>query len=271
MNKTVMEIKSRGDYGNAAILFNGDECSSPVAFFRKVYTIIFIFYLPACALQPQEITSDNYNQAYEKAIKDAATAESNEISKNLVAIVPSNKNLLWKGEDKDRSVLMLTWTSWDGYDQSIGRSVTIEREVWVTAVPELKVFCQKLENKTKLVVRLEQLLGLPVGSGKTKFVEFWVKPSDLFRPSADPEISDHEAEINFPVSRYFIIDDAYQSWFTDLKSQSYGKDGYPWTRLGYTYDWGSSVSEVGLSEFVIAKGATIEVHAISSTMDYCQK
>jgi hypothetical protein len=236
----------------------------------KILAIFFILSLPACAIQPREINPDNYHQAFEKAIKDAAIAEPSEIDKNLVAIVPTNKDLRWKGGGKNKSVLMLTWTSWNGYDQSVGRSVTTEKEIWVTPVPELKVFCQNLENNGELVVRLEQLLGLPVGSGKSKFVELWVKPTDLFRPSADPEISDHEAEIDFPMSRFSKIDEAYQKWFIHLKSKSYGKDGYPWTRLGYTYDWGSSSSEVGLSEFVIAKGAVLEVHAISSTTQYCQ-
>ena len=43
-----------------------------------------------------------------------------------------------------------------------------------------------------LELRLKQLLGLPSASQKVWFVEFYVEPSDLFRPSADPEINDME-------------------------------------------------------------------------------
>ena len=46
---------------------------------------------------------------------------------------------------------------------------------------------------------------------------------------------------------------------------------YPWTRLGYAYDWGNPQSEVGLSEFVIKKGALVQIHAVTFIDDYCLK
>jgi hypothetical protein len=120
-------------------------------------------------------------------------------------------------------------------------------------------------------LRLEQLLGLPPENGKTKFVELWVSPKDLFRPSPDPEVSDHEAELNFPESdRFITVNEEYRQWFLSLKQRSYGADGYPWTRLGYTYDWGNPNHEIGVSEFVIRAGAEVMIHAILNTMDYCQ-
>ena len=97
----------------------------------------------------------------------------------------------------------------------------------------------------------------------------WVKPGDLFRPSADPEISDCEAETEFRrQNRYVTVSDDYVKWFNELKMRSYSADGYPWTRLGYTYDWGDRHCHIGLSEFVIMPGATVEINAISPTMDY---
>ena len=246
-------------------------CTLPVVFFSNVGVIALFLLLQGCATQPHLVSIDDYHLAYEKAVKDAAIAEPDEIYKDLVAIVPSNKELHWKDKGEDQSVLVLTWTSWSGYDQSVGQSMTLEQDVWVTAVPKLKVFCENLSKETDLVIRLKQLLGLPLDSDKTKFVEIWVRPKDLFRPSADPEISDHEAEIDFPTSKFYTLDEGYQKWYIELKIKSYGENGYPWTRLGYTYDWGNSNSEVGLSEFVIGKGAAIEVHAISSTIDYCRQ
>jgi hypothetical protein len=160
--------------------------------------------------------------------------------------------------------------------------MVLPQELWVTTVPELRNFCKRAglvpDNTT---IRLEQLLGLPPGAGKTKFVELWVKPKDLFRPSPDPEISDHEAGLDFPVSDEFVkVDREYKRWFTCvgtntsskycLKEKSYGKDGYPWTRLGYTYDWGNPDNEIGLSEFVVRKGATVEIQSVWPTLDYCR-
>ena len=99
----------------------------------------------------------------------------------------------------------------------------------------------------------------------------WVLPHDLFRPAPDPEISDHEAELDFPVSAKFVtVSEEYQTWFHHQMQYSYGSNGYPWTRLGYTYDWGNQTSEVGLSEFVIRAGATVSIHAVVGTLEYCQ-
>ncbi len=44
----------------------------------------------------------------------------------------------------------------------------------------------------------------------------------------------------------------------------------PWTRLGYTYDWGASQNHIGLSEFVLRKGANLEVDSVTAVNDYCR-
>ena len=60
----------------------------------------------------------------------------------------------------------------------------------------------------------------------------------------------------------------YMSWFNNQKATSYGADGYPWTRLGYTYDWGNPEGPIGLSEFVIRAGATVGVDSVATNADY---
>lgn len=208
--------------------------------------------------------------AYQNAIKDAQIAEPHEISKGLIAIVERDNRLKWKEYPDGKRVLVVTWTSWDGYDNQVGKAMELTRDIWITTVPELSNFC-KTHAPPKPSLRLEQLLGLPPNNGKNRFVEIWVNPNDLFRPSPDPEITDHEAELNFPNKGLFVrIEEDYIQWFNDLKSSSYGKDGYPWTRLGYTYDWGNPNSEIGLSEFVIRNGATVDIHSVSTNEEYCQ-
>ncbi len=223
----------------------------------------------ACAAQHPAFYQTDLQKAYLSAIVDAQIADQTEISHNLVAIVPSNEKLVWKNrtDAQNATLLVVTWTNYNGYDDKIGQSVQISREVWVATAPEIKNFCKKLNGNRSL--RLEQLLGLPPKAGKTKFVEMWVKPNDLFRPSADPEISDCEAETEFRRPNKFVtVSDEYIKWCNDLKMQSYGANGYPWTRLGYTYDWGDNHRHIGLSEFVIMPGATVEINSISSTTDY---
>ncbi len=159
-------------------------------------------------------------QAYLNAVQDAAIVEPDEISINLIPIVESNSQLVWRGEAGNRQVLVLTWTSWDGYDDKVNQTMTATRQTWVTTVPELKDFCTAYNtSQNNLVLRLEQLLGLPPNNGKTRFVEIWVSPADLFRPSPDPEITDREAELIFPISKYFTVSADYATWFNDVYCQ----------------------------------------------------
>lgn len=237
----------------------------------KIIVLMLCVFLvvSACSYSRQALSPADPRHAYSQAIKDAEVAEYDEISRDLVAIVPGNDALRWNKETGE--VLVVTWTSWDGYDDHVGGSMKLPREVWVTVVTEVQAFCREWHvTLAQLPLRLEQLLGLPPENGKTKFVEMWASPDDLFRPAPDPEVSDHEAELDFPVSHQFVtVSETYRQWFHDLKQTSYGVNGYPWTRLGYTYDWGNPESEIGVSEFVIRAGATVTIHAVSTTVNYC--
>ncbi len=219
----------------------------------------------------QQLDEAALARLYSAAVADAAVAEPGEITRSLTALTTANKALRWRGESGQRQVLMVTWTSWTGYDSQVGRDLALSREAWVTAVPEIQEFCRRQALSSGIfVLRLEQLLGLPAHNGKTRFVEFWANPADVFRPSPDPEITDAEAELDFPQSANFVtVSPDHVAWFNALKATSYGANGYPWTRLGYTYDWGNPYSKVGLSEFVIRKGATVGVNAVSDNATYC--
>lgn len=212
-------------------------------------------------------------RAYLNAVKDAETAEPKEISRNLVAINESEPGLLWRGAGDDRRVRVVTWTSYPGYNCQEGRTMKLPQRlpaIWVTAVPELKKFCARLPRRVRnRTLRLEQLLGLPPRRGYTMFVEMWIKPADLFRPSPDPEIVDHEAVLALN-SKYLRVDEVYGTWFENNKSTYTGDPPFPWTRLGYTYDWGNPKSKVGLSEFGVAAGAEAVVESVTPTLDYCR-
>ena len=112
-----------------------------------------------------------------------------------------------------------------------------------------------------------------------KIGEFWVESQDLFRATPDPEISDREAELDFPESNDFlIVSEEYKDWFNNrlnefksqLREMNLEKLPSPWTRLGYTCDWGEPKNHGGISEFVIRKGSNIKVDSISTVKDYCQ-
>ena len=110
----------------------------------------------------QKLFEVQLQRAYQRAVEDAYDAQPDEIHHQLWAITPDNPQLIWRKEKGQRQVLMVTWTSWDGY----------------------------------------------------------------------------------------------------------GDRGYSLTRLGYTYDWGNLETEAGASEFVIRKGAEVEIESVTETIDY---
>lgn len=218
-------------------------------------------------------TDEELNAEFRAAVVDASVAEPDEVSDQLTALVPKDPDLKWN--KKGDRVLMVTWTSWDGYDDQVGKEVVLQREAWVTAAPELQKFCSAYQpdEATPLTLRLEKLLGLPPHNGKTKVVEMWMPADQLFRPSPDPEIDDHTAELKMPPAKDFTSEadyEAHRDWFNLQRSLSYDeKNGYPWTRLGYTYDWGNPDSEVGLSEFVTWAKTPVTIKQVATTEDYC--
>lgn len=207
----------------------------------------------------------NLNQTYTNAIDDAMIAEYNEIDSHLIPITENNSNLTWQGNGNDKKVLVLVWTKYSS-SYPVGQNTTNSwGETWVTVVPELKnFFKQHPVSKQYTKLRVAQLLGLPADSKNDYFAEIWVNPQDLFRPTPDNEINDTTAQLDFPSS----ADPVYKKWFNDNIINSYYPKKYPWTRLGYTYDWGNPYSHIGLSEFVLKNNSKIGVKSLQTSNDY---
>ncbi len=226
-------------------------------------------------------------QAYWKAVEDAKKSpDSSKVFRNLTAITHDNNGLVW---DKSGRVLVVTWAHYN-YSQV---DQILHQDLWVTVVPDLQKFCKNYTSHTliedchltPLECRIDQLLGMPFDAPNKsrQIVEIWVDPKFLFRPSPDPEITDHEAELNFrPPNEFASVSFSYYQWFKSQFADRYEYQGksitpevvatsckvpYPWSRLGYTYDWGNSEDwqdpnrpkTVGLSEFVIRQGSPISV------------
>ena len=215
----------------------------------------------------QQLLETQLVRSYQQAVEDAVDARIDEIDNSLWSITLDNTDLIWQKVDGKPQVLMVTWTSWDGYDDKIGEKMQLTREVWTTPVPQLQTFISQFNlNEDNLTLRLEQYLGLPPENGKTKFVQMWVEPKDLFRPCPDPEIIDTSCSLEFPSN----VEPQHQEWVNEKILTSYGKNGYPWTRLGYTSDWGSITTEIGASEYVVRVGAEVEIDSVINTIEYVQ-
>lgn len=229
---------------------------------------VLVLSILACAGAQEPALDSEVQQAYNSAIADAEVAEPSEIWDDLTPILPGETGTRWEESDGKSYVLTVTWTSWDGYDGATGSTMELSRDVWITLVPEVAEFCSLVPEHVDLNLRLAQLLGLPPHDERRRFVEMWVRPDDLFRPCPDPATNDNRCELDFPPG----TEVEHRQWFDRQHKASYsGQSPYPWTRLGYTYDWGGSSGEVGLSEYVIRKGARVGVRSVDSTRMYCQR
>ncbi|MCF8462139.1 MAG: hypothetical protein K9G46_15560 [Flavobacteriales bacterium] len=136
---------------------------------------------------------------------------------------------------------------------------------------------------------LEQLLEIPShkwrnpdGTEITPFthvVEMWVNLKNLVIFCVESEINDSECRIemnNSLISADHLegLANRNRSSFnqTGMKSKDYlcKINGYPFTRLGFTYDCGNPDTEIGPTEFVIDSGAIVSVLSVQSTREYCR-
>jgi hypothetical protein len=68
-------------------------------------------------------------------------------------------------------------------------------------VPEIKTFFKDhVDPNSNLTLRVKQLLGLPPNNSNLYFVELWVNPQSLFRPTPDNEVNDTVSQLTFSSS-----------------------------------------------------------------------
>lgn len=235
---------------------------------RLAWFLLAAVALVGCKTQTK-LLSDDF--LYRQSIQNSIYPTADKVSDQLVPITKDNRNLVWKTIGGEDYLLVITWKqNVSFYRQYLDSAFynTGKYPIWITTAPELK---QRIANEYPKDInrRLIQLLGLPPNSVYSYFVEFWVKPSDLFRPCPDKEITDTKCETCFPKQ----ADQEHISWINENRiSRYYSCDlynQYPWTQLGYTYDWNpENKSHVGLSEFVIGPNKKIVVKAIYKTEEY---
>jgi hypothetical protein len=278
--------------------------------FRNMIPLILLFLLLVFQIHGSigaEVSPAD-GKAYVKALKDSEEATQEKIFTKLLAVVPGwdainhdrlhGSSIRWEEEQGTSRVLVATFLDRATYVQyyksnleSHQESYTLQKSLWVTVVPELRNYFIKKSFYNRCPPsgkRVAQLLGLHPANPYDVLVEMWVDPKALFRPSPDPEITDHESEVAtriaqdewiFPsdLNPFLRIDNSvlfkekqweqgdgvpFKAWFVNRAQTCYVNGpvldendpttwGYPWTRLGYTYDWGNPKTPVGLSEFVI--------------------
>jgi hypothetical protein len=205
---------------------------------------------------------------YELSIINSIRPDSSKIYYDLIQINDSNKNLIRKTINGEEYILVCTWKQNVSFYQKDTAFNTGVYPIWVTTAPELKERI-KLESPKDTNLRLIQLLGLPPTAKYNYFVEFWVRPVDLFRACPDKEITDNKCDLCFPEE----TDDKHIKWINENRISRYYQCDlyyqYPWGQLGYTWDWNpKNKSHVGLSEFIIGTDKTIFINRIVTTLEY---
>ena len=200
---------------------------------------------------------EQYNAAREKAKNLGA-----EDIQPLVTIGEGSDLASLSGDNTQ--VVLVTWHN-DGERFKDGEITHLKDDevFWAFTDKEfLKWFRENHDKVDNWDIRLKQLLGKSPDTDNRYFTVFWVRVTDVFRPAFFPEINTDMMNTAFTNT---LEEDTsenamwFKNWFDKTNASAYRKDGFPWTRLGYTYDWGNPDSKYGLSEFIVKEGAEIEV------------
>ena len=159
---------------------------------------------------------------------------------------------------------------------------TLPNDVWVSPAAQVAQFCAGFSGDLtaeQVVLKLQQLQGLPPQTGQDpctwKILQFTVDdpavPSEFFRPCPNPDpTTKGPCPANFEAGDVEATED-FQAWMAGQAFSSWQiPNGYPWTHLGYTYNWDPQASSiVGTSEYVMRAGSTVQVTGIASAVELC--
>jgi len=221
--------------------------------------------LGACATRQHPVPGElvELQGQYQRAIQDAAVRH------------PDWNIPLWSFGDA-RTAMVSTFTDDPALD-------TVTQHNWVAATAQVRPLCK---GKSDTVLFLEELLGLPPqdkpGAGNRWHVyTFEVSQDAMFRPCpggvdssvpTEPKCiagSALDPTLDPDVAQFLLK----QFWFSHRMAISTGgvlDFGYPWTGMGWTYDWDpKSKTHVGVSEFVVKKGAVVNNVRDASPAEFC--
>lgn len=195
--------------------------------------------------------------------------------------LPINVDLTTISKDAGQ-VQMTIFTNYTGYNRQYNENTNPalwHPDLFSTAGHELYDRIRQM-SPGQAALQTKQLLGLPPGSNYDRVVEYWTDAGKLFRPAYDSNIENPHPSNTFnpadPKADWFLhhwnawnpqtgsftysnlknYPPAYDfSSYTDSSGNVHTSWPYPWTRLGYTYNWANMNSSdpnaiVGLSEFI---------------------
>ena len=225
--------------------------------------------LGGCAVEPQDA-----RQSYEAAIADAAVASPEKVQPLLP--VPSGA-----------TVAVVSWVAKSRVPCPLDKPrcsfIVGPGRIWVTLTGEIQTQCRAWSlSGVALRRRLEQVLGLPPDPPPqyeyAVFATMQVPRAALARPCLgidDTDPAHPKCTITPPAPPAASAE--MQSFVGQQMMSSYivrnpAGPGYPFTRLGYTYDWAPGAEahrHYGASEFVVAPGTRVDVTDEVASDAYC--
>ncbi len=197
---------------------------------------------------------------WQTAMNDAVFAEDEEIYP-LVTLTAEDNRVIW--DDANERVLLLTWHNYPD-ECEVGTSIGEYGDIWATSLGEMKSwFKENGENITDWPLRFSQLLGVHEDEGYTRFTAFWVLPQDVVRPAFVTDVTKQM------VNDYSLVTGEWKEWFDANILFSYFESDYPWTRLGYTYDW-CKAQEYGLTEFLVRDPSLTKIEFTLTTDEFVE-
>ena len=243
--------------------------------------------------QGDPITVATWN-AYSDAIADAAVSRPGEVATDLLSPTGTDSRTQWQIIDGIPHLLAqrISWRAISTVKP--GEPFTLLSHLFIAISGEVDkecvaLACNKLKEKA-LNLRMAQLLGLPPDADNSVLSRFWVNPSDIIRPCTNVDIMNASCPqlmantlSNGVDWSSFLFEQGMDSWRTQRKGTpqriSCDSDyadkykgncfGYPWTRLGYTFDWSPKAKDDrGVTEFVVAQGSTVYLESAGSIRSF---
>ncbi|MDO4285744.1 MAG: hypothetical protein Q4C60_10485 [Eubacteriales bacterium] len=201
---------------------------------------------------------------YQAAVRDSVFADEDKILP-LVSLTPDDPMTTWSDDGR---VLLMTWHNYpDSYPE--GETVSLSwGNVWTFTDKELALrYALDIADAEDQELRMKQLIGFSPDSTHSVLTGFWVSTEDVVRPAyqTDPTIG------SMTTSFADGVDASFQEWFDGNILSSYFYGEYPWTRLGYTYDWADNGSRYGLTEFLVKQDAEVEVAFTETTGEFLDR
>jgi len=235
-----------------------------------------LLWLLATTLQPAEAST------YAEALIRAQDLAGLPASTNLLTLSYDQLSTTnFGGTTYLKTVSLMKGSTWSNFylpyvGWTAARSNGVGYESWVTFEPELKGYLTARTNEfdatsvTSLAMRAEQALGMTNNATHLFAVDLWVAAASLFRPAINWSLTSAATyrdwtgqDLNGPDWFSSTYGGNYFAWFTNRQATVYaGSGAFPWTGLGYTYDWyyaTNSPALVGPSEFVVGAQQTYYV------------